>query len=908
MTREEDRLVKKLRELVGDDRISLSGPGSGSFFTDEGQEISIEGESKERSFNQVRDRVFRRVEDEVSSIADVAVLLSCEKDDEYDIWLTYLGDTRKNKFAFVGSMPKRVESNSYWAWESSNVGRFEFNPYAGATGGGISISTTPTNHDGAIIGASATGANYQSEGWNGGGDKGGVVTPRWTETLTDYSVTVDTYLSTLCYPLGKYTDVTWEWSDGGGGYALRKVPGDGVTTSSDEKTIGTRWEVEWSYSGGGGNVGVSQEDSPRVVKKMSKPGEDIELEEGKTKVWIVEWEEGREVFLTGEDDILTVSVAEFPTGLYRHEIGAIWYTGGNCGNIYPSQEFWSTSETPLTFTASTWYGGSCGTYYGGKSVTGGSVSFLGPQLFPGFLSSAAQWYGQAHQSSVGDEIVDFYVKVSVNGSEVFSSDKYNYEPNPTVDSYSIDPEDPDPNPPPGYTYFIQVFDEDDIEVASNSASSPIASTTEKIETKRVGFYIKQDGENINGQFDDSGGPLPSGFEDGDEVPEEYRDAEVRAGESIPSVTGETNIITAKIKGWVEIAGKKLGELELDGDEGQSIIESAAYERAIEPYTGPDGRTVYPCYVQKTEEKDSKKSFNKDDGFDLYYITHYVTEDDNGIAAWVPFDFNNPDLSGYLPSPSVNFLYSLFFASIKVEYDPKGILAWGKDIPEEGSNLEEEREDGIDTYGVVYPFAWGFIYGFYGPIKASNLLLNQTISKEDGQTLRASYRMGDWAVRARGRKPRMYAMEPDDTTSGEPFTEADITNLSQRTLNLIENTMSSSFRQGLWGTAPSSINNESEENWRSGSVKFPPPSATGQEVLNRSSVKQRGDDLKNIKVEMADVKALLKAEKKADVRFHLYPEADFTGESTTKTFKMNPIQDVFEGYDDVKIIAAAGIIY
>ena len=140
-------------------------------------------------------------------------------------------------------------------------------------------------------------AFYQSEGWRGGGDGpvgnienvadipggdlGGIVTPTWSRVLTDYSVTARTYLQTLCYPLDMYTDVTWEWSDGGGGYALRKVPGDGVTTSSGSKTIGTRWEVTWSYTGGGGSVELAQEESPSVVTDSESQ-----------KIVTIEWDGG----------------------------------------------------------------------------------------------------------------------------------------------------------------------------------------------------------------------------------------------------------------------------------------------------------------------------------------------------------------------------------------------------------------------------------------------------------------------------------------------------------------------------------------------------------------------------------------------------------------------------------------
>jgi len=858
--------------------------------------------------------------------ADVAVLLSCEKEDKYEYWITYLGNDRKDKFAFVGELPKVLQTEQYWAWESNQGGRFEFNPYTGATGGGIAISTTPTNHDGAVIDAGPSGAFYQSEGWNGGGDKGGVVTPRWTKVLSDYEVTARTYLQTLCYPLTQYTDVTWEWSDGGGGYALRKVPGDNVTTDSGDKKLGTRWVVNWSYEGGGGSVGLAQEESPRVTKKMTKPDEEIELEEGKTKVWIVEWEEGREVFFTKEDDILTVNLVESVSSilvLFETTLPDVVVYGTSIGGYsgtVPEGEVWS-----ITRADSIW--GSQGEFfYGVGSVFAHirnhvSLIYIGNSQING---SSQNWHWQSKYNYPPL----WQLEVKINGSTSFISDKYRYQPSPGIESYSIDPEDPDPNPPPGYSYSIQVFDKDGVEVASDSASSPISHTTKKYETKRVDFFIRQDGENINGRFDASTGPLPGGFEDGDDVPEEWRKVEIEDGESAPGVTGETNLITAKVEAWVEVNEKELAKIYLDGKDGQNIVESSAYEEATKPYTGPDGRTVFPCYPQKTEDnplKEEKKSFQRGEGFNAYHTTFYASYDESGdLVEWTPFDFGNPDLSGYLPSPSVNYLYSLISTDLLVSYDSVARLSWGADIPEENpetgetTNLEEEQIDGIDKNGVLYPLVKGFTYGLYGPIKASNILLNQRIDKQAGQSL-ANYDMNGWNYRNRARKPRTYVLGPDDFEEGEPFEEFDVSDLNQRGLNQMQMTMGTDFRQSLWGYDLGPIGNEREEDWRHQAATFANVTSGGSTpnqrrffndpAFNSSNVRQSGDKRVDIKVNMDDVKALLKAAERKDVRFTVYPEGGGDdAEPTEKIFKMNPIQDVFEGYDEVKVLAVAGIIY
>lgn len=885
--------------------------------------------------------------------ADVAVLLSCEKDDAYDFWITWLGDRRKNRFAYVGEMPKRLQTEQYWAWESNQGGRFEFNPYTGATGGGISIGTTPNNYDGAIVEAGPSGAFYHSEGWRGGGDGtvekienvedvpggdlGGVVTPVWSRVLTDYSVTARTYLQTLCLPLGMYTDVSWEWSDGGGGYALRKVPGDGVTTSSSDKTIGTRWEVEWSYDGGGGSVGVSQVNSPRVVKKMSKPGEEVELEEGKTKVWIVEWEEGREVFFTGEDDTLTAEVKE---GSILYGFSSAYVDSGTYNEAGPKTYSGSFSlPTPaipgpdLTFTGEVDdvldkllkdlvppVGGFQIPFLNIGPVEGETPSI--PYVFRDVVSWVSPAYLRGTITYPSSAAQQYFIEIKINGIPSFTSDEYGYEPSPTLDSYSIDPEDPEPNPPPGYSYSIQVFDEDDIEVASDSASSPISSTTEKIETKRVGFYIKKDGENINGQFDSSGGLLPPGFQDGEEVPEEYRDFEVRNGENPPSVYGGTTLVIARVDAWVEVAGMKLAAVTLNGKDGQKIIDSPQYEEAIKPYTGPDGRTVYPCFPQKTEDppEEETASFQADEGFNAYHVTWYNTRKasiNGDTTRHEPFDFNNPDLSGPLPSPAINYLTSLVSTDLIIDYVPVGNLSWGKDLPEEGTNLEEEKEDGVDPYGVVYSFVKGFTYALYGPTKTNQSTTSKVIDGAAGETLLGNYDFLLFTFRNRQRKPRLYVLNPDKTNEGRPFEEYDISDLNQRGLHQLPSTMGETFRRELWGYDLSPVANEYEEDWATERVTFAANPSGGDtpferqylndETANSSTVKQRGDKTVDITVKMEDVEALLKATSKARVEFTIH-DSQRPSETTIKTFKMNPIQDVFEGYSDVKILAVAGVVY
>lgn len=852
--------------------------------------------------------------------ADVAVLLSCEKDDAYDFWITWLGDRRKNRFAYVGEMPKRLQTEQYWAWESNQGGRFEFNPYTEATGGGISTGTTPNNYDGAIIEAGAEGVFYQSEGWRGGGDGtvekienvedipggdlGGIVTPVWSRVLTDYSVTARTYLQTLCRPLSMYTDVTWEWSDGGGGYGLKKVPGDGVTTSSGDKTIWTRWDVNWSYTEGGGNVSLDQERSPRVVKKMSRPGEDVELEEGKTKVWIVEWEEGREVFFTGEDDTLAVDLIESVSStpvLFETTLPDVVERGTSIGGYsgtVPEGEVWS-----ITRADSIW-GGQGEFFYGEGSVfthirNHVVLVYIGNSQING---SSQNW----HYQSKYNYPPLWQLEVKINGSTSFISDEYRYQPNPSVESYNIDPENPDPNPPPEYSYSIQVFDEDDIEVASDSASSPIASTTEKTEKKRIGFYIKKDGENINGE----------------EVPEEYRDFEVKNDENPPSVYGGTTLVIARVDAWVEVAGMKLAAVTLNGKDGQKIIDSPQYEEATKPYTGSDGRTVYPCFPQKTEDppEEETASFQADEGFNAYHVTWYNTRKasiNGDTTRHEPFDFNNPDLSGPLPSPAINYLTSLVSTDLIIDYVPVGNLSWGKDLPEEGTNLEEEKEDGVDPYGVVYSLVKGFTYALYGPTKTNQSTTSKVIDGAAGETLLGNYDFLLFTFRNRQRKPRLYVLNPDKTNEGRPFEEYDISDLNQRGLHQLPSTMGETFRRELWGYDLSPVANEYEEDWATERVTFAVNPSGGDtpferqylndETANSSTVKQRGDKTVDITVKIADVRALLKKTDQGNVEFTIH-DSQRPSETTIKTFKMNPIQDVFEGYSDVKILAVAGVIY
>jgi len=827
--------------------------------------------------------------------ADVAVLLSCEKEDKYEYWITYLGNDRKDKFAFVGELPKVLQTEQYWAWESGRRGRFEFNPYRGATGGFGGGIATSTNHDGAVIDAGPSGAFYQSEAWNGGGDKGGVVTPRWTKVLSDYEITARTYLQTLCYPLIQYTDVTWEWSDGGGGYALRKVLGGGVTTGSGEQKIRTRWVADWGYRGGGGSVEVDQEEEILVNVQQTRSDS--------TNTYVLR--------VPGQKPVYRQQSFTFRRSTRRkgYEPGiAVWVRPcwGLETNLTNNWDFATEYVISLRNEGGTnyWYlnDSKWGAY-------GGAISWDAIGCYRGFFWSTMTLEIVYLKSGAPFDPNEYNLEV-LSGSEGVWGTGWTETP-------TADPEIDVIPPGDSNVYSIQVFDRNDVEVASDSASSQISHGVRRYETRRVGFFIRQYGENINGRF-----------ENGDEVPEEYREVEVEAGGLVPTVTGEVNLITAKIETWVEVGGERLAKIELDGRDGQRIAESPAYEEATKPYTGPNGQTVYPCYPQKTEDnplKEEKKSFQGGEGFNAYHITFYASYDRNdNLVAWTPFDFNNPALSGTLPPPSVNHLYSLTSTDLLVSYDPVARLSWGADIPEENpetgetTNLEEEQIDGVDKNGVLYPLVKGFTYGLYGPIKASNILLNQRIDKQEGQSL-ANYDLSAWTARNRARKPRTYVLGPDDFEEGEPFEEFDVSDLNQRGLNQMQMTMGRTFRQSLWGYSLGPIGNEREEDWRHQAATFADVTSGGSTpnqrrffndpAFNSSNVRQSGDKRVDIKVNMGDVRALLKATERKDVRFMVYPEGGGDdAEPTEKIFKMNPIQDVFEGYDDVKILAVAGIIY
>ena len=934
-TQDQARLQRKLRELIGDDRITITGGSGASFTDDSGQEVRAENlDGSNRHFNQVRDRVFKPpIEDDVFETPDVAVVLGCEKDDRYDLWLTYLGDDRRNQFAFLGSFPRKLQTDQYWAWESNQVGRFEFNPYTGATGGFGGGVQSLTNYDGAIVDAGPQGAFYQSEGWHGGGDKGGVVTPIWSRVLTDYEVHASAYLQTLCHPLGTYTDVSWEWSDGATG--LYKVDGGGATGSSSEKQTGKTWTVNWSYEGGGGGVSLNQEESPRVNKKMKKGDQEEEIPPEVTKVWIVTWLDEEKLFFTGKDDVLTtvVEVLEDQGGLTLLETtlptGTIdrgTVIPGYSGTV-PEGEVWS-----ITRADSIW--GSPGEFFypAGSvfSVVRDHVAYV--YIGVSTINGGSQNWHLNSKYEISDL---FKVNVLVNGQSVFSSEGYTEEPDPSAVGYVIDPDDPELSPPPGYTYTIQVFDKDGIEVASDSAGTPISSSIDETIHYVLGIYIqKKDGQNLGGQFQ-SGDPfIPAGFSAGDDVPHKFR--RYTSKDKISAEIEDIDIY-AQISAWVEVVEEQLARVNIEGREGQEIREGSVYEEATRPYVGPDGKLVFPCYPQKSgaDPKEESRKFQASSGFNAYHITWYNARDENGsIVETVYFDFNQPGLSGQLPSPSINYDYSLVSTDLNLSFDLKAWASYGKDVPEEDpetgatTNLEEEKIDKVDPVGVVTVAAMGFVYGLYGPTKVSQIV-NQTIDaerkNEDGsitrQTLSRDYDTMVWNVRNRARKPRSYLLSPDVFDEGEPFEEYDITDFNQRGLNQIQGTMDDDFRVALWGYEMSPINNEKLEDWRWERATFaenPQGGATPNQqrffddpFFNSSNVRQSGETRVDIRVNKTEIEALLFWGKsnpvKKDVTFLIYPESG-EGEPTEKTFKLNPIKDVFEGYSDVKVLSAAAILY
>ena len=864
MTQEQDRIQRKLRELIGDDRIRIVDASNATFIDDAGRERRSRSESEVRHFNQVRDRVFKPpLEDESSEIADVAVLLSCEKEDRYEYWITYLGNDRKDRFAYVGELPKKLQTEQYWAWESNQGGRFEFNPYRGATGGFGGGSTTPNNYDGAVIEAGPSGAFYQSESWTSNQAKGGVVTPRWSYVLSDYKVTARTYIQTLCYPLVVYSDVEWRWSDDEGeGKRLHKVIGGGATTSSTKEKLGTKWEVAWSYEGGGGMVVVHQEPSPQV---------DIDQIRSDTNpTYILSVPGGRPVYRQTPFAIKRQTRRKPYTPGVDIRVRTCW--GSEL--LVTGWDFVSEYEITTAFNPR-W--GQVGWYING--VPWGAYG--GALLIPNYGCLRSFFWNTTTLSIFYEKdgapfSVDEYLLEIYSGQEGIWSTNW-------TETYTEDPVITTVPPGGGNQYSITVTNMAGVEVAGDTSSSLISSEVTKIETKKVCFVVRN--------------------KDGEESLNKCRTVEVRQGESDPSASGEVKGVIPYITSYIEVCGEEVCKVTINGVEGQSIADSSVYEEAVKPISLPNGQTVYPCYPQKGKEPytEGVREFTKEMGFNAYHLTRYETKKDGKDVNWEIFNFNDPDLSGQLPSPSINYLYSLISTDLLVSYDPVARLSWGADVPEENpetgetTNLEEEQIDGIDRNGVLYPLVKGFIYGLYGPIKASNTLLNQKIDKQAGQSL-GNYDMTGWSYRNRARKPRTYVLGPDDFEEGEPFEEYDITDPNQRGLHQMQMTMGRTFRQSLWGYDLGPIGNEREEDWR------------------HEAATKRVD----IKVNMDDVKALLKATERKNVKFLVYPDSppgdegdlgsENESEPTTKTFKMNPIQDVFEGYGDVKILAVAGVIY
>lgn len=819
--------------------------------------------------------------------ADVAVLLCCEKNDAYEFWVTWLGDRRKNRFAYVGQLYKTLYPAEFSVWESGDSGRFEMWPYRGATGGGISTSTTDRIYDGADINVQHDYVRYKSAGFNGGGDKGGIVTPKWSRTPVEFELKVDYELSTQCYPLSRYYDVSWTFlkdgSDAGfGTYRKVKIKEERPTAFFQTKDLYKTWTVTWTSQDSGEGVSLVQESAPVVELENPIPPDSYRFVA----------DDGFEKVVQGSP---TVSIDSRTKDSHPPNI---YYYYQTCTGQKRNRSLWDgVTDLPSPYTESrsfyivNWYIN--GVFQNLRFPVNDEPCGRSFNLFGGYYTPTYEGPLFEYSDDTPYDPKEYNLSAATPELGTFYTSAWRDSP----------PDDPFIDPlETTESYIIRVFNSSGISVLSGFSSSPITHTTTLEQTKAIGFFlVDSEGTNLGGAYDEDN--LDPGYSPGDDKP---YDGPYKFIQEQGAVTGKFDIteVTEGISAEFYIGDEIVKEDSISGEEGIQFPEAPII----------DGRTA--CTPQS---KKGSFSYTVEEGsvFSFYLNTVYSTESESGeLVEWTPFDFGRPELQGTLPGPEINYSFGELKSSFTVSYKPKGWLSIVRDLPDSDSDSEEEFGLGkeIDPYGKVYTTIIGPFMGYYGPLNMSSSALFQEIEV----SLLDEYDFSGWIGWPRKKKPRLYFLEPDNFADGEPFEEADFFDPQQRVIQEYPTTLPDPVRTSLYSYGGLSyLPEEREEDWRYERATFAEDPQGGDTPFqsdhlsdnkaNSSSVRQRGEKTVDITVKMADVEALLKKDKKGEVEFTIH-DSQQSSKTTTQVFKMNPIRDVFEGYEDVKILAVAGVIY